>query len=372
MSCIIGSCLSFVKEPRLKHLAALLFISAMLCSSAVIATEPVFTVTDPAIPEVLSPNRLPYSFFTFEPDEFWAEPADSWWISFSNWVIRQERIHGTTVQNFGAWADRTLSGSAQSLPNNESYLRLGFAAESEYSDPAQFKPELRFRLDVPTTQKKLRLVIESESDELIPLSERERDRQLTQPNRTETDTTGALRFLSQVGDAINLSTDVGGRLKLPPEMFVRTTASKGWQLDDVWALNVQQRLYYYHTRGWGARSWFGTDRSLGNGWHFYTSSELEWLHQDRKFELAQIFSTRKRLSHRSVITPRLAALGESQPSWRSSSYFADVTWRYRLYENWLYAELIPALEFPRDKNFKDQASVVFRIEMYFSGMIDRY
>jgi hypothetical protein len=95
------------------------------------------------------------------------------------------------------------------------------------------------------------------------------------------------------------------------------------------------------------------------------------LHQDRKFEAAQIFSTRKRLSHRSVLTPRLGALGESQPSWRTTSYFADLTWRYRLYEDWLFAELIPALEFPREEGFKDQASVVFRIEMYFSGTIDR-
>src|SRR5690606_41288009 len=50
--------------------------------------------------------------------------SDSWWMNFSNWVIRQERRHGVTVQNIGAWADRTLSGSNLALPNNESYLRL--------------------------------------------------------------------------------------------------------------------------------------------------------------------------------------------------------------------------------------------------------
>ncbi len=112
---------------------------------------------------------------------------------------------------------------------NESYLRLGFAADSEYSDPAQFEPELRFRLDVPTAEKKLRLVVESESEELIPLAERERDRQLTEPERTDTETTGALRFLTDVGDSINLSTDIGGRLRLPPELFWRMKARKGWK-----------------------------------------------------------------------------------------------------------------------------------------------
>lgn len=371
MNCIIGSCLSFVEEPRLARLAVPLFTFALFISPHSYSAEPVFTVKDATIPQALSPDTLPYSFYTFEPEEYWAEPIDSWWMNFSNWVIRQERAHGPTIQTFGAWADRTLSGSSHSLPGNESYLRLGFAAESEYSNIAQFKPEVRFRLEVPTTEEKLRLVIESESDELIPLGERERDRRLTEPDRTDTETTGALRYLAEVGDAINLSTDIGGRLRLPPEVFWRTTARKDWQLDDAWALRAQQRLYYFHTRGWGARSWVGANRALGNGWHFYTSSELEWLHSGRKFEMAQIFSTQKRLNNRSTVSPRLAALGESQPSWRTTSYFVDLTWRYRLYEDWLFAELIPALEFPREESFKDQASVIFRIEMYFSGTIDR-
>ncbi|WP_241264677.1 hypothetical protein [Marinobacter daepoensis] len=343
----------------------------MLTWGSAQATEPVLQVRDIAIPEVLAPERLPIGFYTFEPDEFWAEPRDSWWMRFTDWVIRQEREHGQTVQSFGAWADRTLSGSSRALPNNESYLRLGFAAESEYANLAQFEPELRFRLDVPTAEEKLRLVVESESEELIPLAERERDRQLTEPDRTETETTGALRFLTQVGDAINLSTDIGGRLRLPPEMFWRMTARKGWSVGGDWAVNLQQRLYYYHTEGWGARTRLGSNRALENGWHYYNSSELEWVHHDRKFVAAHIHSLRKRLNTRSVITPRIGVLGESQPSWRTTGFFADITWRYRMYEDWLFAELVPALDFPREDGFGDKASVIFRIEMYFSGTIDR-
>src|SRR5690554_4236174 len=38
----------------------------------------------------LSPDALPADFYTFTPDEFWREPRDSYWMSFSNWVIGQE------------------------------------------------------------------------------------------------------------------------------------------------------------------------------------------------------------------------------------------------------------------------------------------
>lgn len=183
-----------------------------------------------SIPEMLSPDTLPSRFFTFSPEEYWREPRDSYWLSFSNWVLRQERVQGARVQSLGAWADRTLSGSSQALPDNESYLRLGFATESEYSKLARFEPEMRFRLDIPTTRRKLRLVIESESEELIPLEERQRDRQLTEPERTDAEATGALRYLTRIGDAINLSSDLGGRLRLPPDAFWRATASNRWPM----------------------------------------------------------------------------------------------------------------------------------------------
>ncbi|MGK0525324.1 MAG: hypothetical protein ACI92N_002976 [Pseudomonadales bacterium] len=345
--------------------ALLLFIS-----TSSYGIEPVFKVQDHSITDTLAPAKLPLSFYTFDPDEYWAEPRDSYWMGFSNFILRQERLQGPKVQSLGNWADRTLSGESHSLPNNESYLRLGFATESEYGAPAQFEPEIKFRLDIPTTKRKLRLVIESESDELIPLEERQRDRQLTEPDRTTGTATGALRYLSQIGDAINLSNDIGARLHFPPDAFWRATAEKYWKADEDWGFRAQQRFYYYHQDGWGARTWFSADRDVGNGWRFWTSSELEWVHNDSEFVASQIFSTYKRLNNRSTLNPRVGVLGESKPGWRTTSAFVDLTWRYRLHSDWLFAELIPALTFPREKSFKDQGSVLFRVEMFFSGSIN--
>jgi len=368
-----GSSWTLVDQLRLRYGSAFARTVAalfLLTSANSYGIEPVFEVQEHSIPDTLTPEKLPLSFYTFEPEEYWAEPKDSYWMGFSNFILRQERIQSPKVQSLGNWADRTLSGERHNLPNNESYLRLGFTTESEYGDPAQFDPEVRFRLDIPTTRRKLRLVIESESDELIPLEERQRNRQLTEPDRTTGTATGALRYLSQIGDAINLSNDIGARLHFPPDAFWRATAEKYWKANDDWGLRAQQRFYYYHQDGWGARTWLSASRDVGNGWRFWTSSELEWVHSDSEFVASQIFSTYKRLNNRSTLNPRVGVLGESKPSWRTTSAFADVTWRYRLHSDWLFAELIPALTFPRERDFKDQGSVLFRVEMFFSGSIN--
>lgn len=320
------------------------------------------------VTESLAPEYLPPDFFTFEPDDFWREPRDSYWIHFSNWVIRQEHSQSQRVQALGAWADRTLSGNPRALPANESYLRLGLAAEAKTGQLVDIEPEARFRLDLPTAEEQLRVIVESESDELIPLEERRRSRQLTEDQRSANNATGALRYLSTISDTINFSNDIGARLRFPPDVFWRASVRGDWRLDD-WRVRARQRVYYFHQSGWGASTWFGLGRNIGNDWTFMASSEAVWKHDDRSFELAQILDFHKRLNNRSELNPRFGILGESRPGWRDTSYFADVTWRYRLYQDWLYGEVIPSVKYERDNDFQEHTSVVLRLEMFFSGSI---
>lgn len=321
----------------------------------------------PDIRDLLSVEALPADFFTFEPEEAWLEPEDSYWMDFSNWVLVQQEVQSERIQYLGVWADRTLSGSPNVTDNNASYLRIGFAAESETGQMASFKPEGRFRLDVPTAQERLRVIVESESEELIPLGERRRDRQLTDDQRSDTGATGALRILSDLSGAVNLSNDVGVRLRFPTDMFWRATARGRWELENDWRLLLNQRFYYFHRDGWGESTWLGLSRALPRDWHFLSASEMAWVHKDREFELSHTFDFFRRLNNRTELNPRLGVLGESKPNWRTTSYFADLTLRHRLHSYWLYGEIIPGLEFPREDSFKERFSLLLRIELFLSG-----
>ena len=227
MHYMIASLKSFTK----RWLATAFLFLPILVSAA----EPDPEILEPPATERLTPETLPLSFFTFEPDAFWAEPEDSIWLGFSNWVIRQEREYGESVESLGAWADRTLSGSSRALPNNRSYLRLGLAAKPETGNLADFEQEVRFKLEVPTAEEKLKLVLDSETDDLVPLAERDRDRQLVESERTDSTATGALRFITDIGEAVNFSTDIGGRLRFPPEAFWRAKIGKGWKPGQDWS-----------------------------------------------------------------------------------------------------------------------------------------
>ena len=53
--------------------------------------------------------------------------------------------------------------------------------------------------------------------------------------------------------------------------------------------------------------------------------------------------------------------------------FVKANWHSEIVDQALtgFTEIIPAIEFPRSASFKDRASLILRIELFFSGSIDR-
>lgn len=317
--------------------------------------------------EPLRLERLPLDFFDFPEEELRLKPREGIWLDSTNWVARQRDIQSERVQSLGDWMDRVLSGEAIRTPDNDSYLRLGFATRWEKNSWLDFEPEARFRLDLPTVKDKFRLVVENAPDEFVPLREQNQDRRLTADERSDTETTGALRYLAMLSERWSLSNDVGIRFHWPLNPFWRTRLYANWDLPGPWSMDVEQRFFYFHTDGWGERTEFLFSRWFSDAYYLTLRSDLQWIDQETRFEWTQIGYLDHFINNRSQITYRLGAIGENRPDWRTTSVFVDAAWRYRLYEDWLFAEVIPALEFPREDNFKENPSLTFRIEMFFAG-----
>jgi|GEM_PF-277152 len=322
--------------------------------------DPELNYADP-----LTIENVPPEFFRWDGPRY-LEPTDRIWHGATEWAIRQQELQSRRVSALSRGIDRTLSGETYTVRDNDSYLRLGFSNRYDKAGEMGLEPEARFRLELPTVEEKFRLVIESDPDDLSSLSDQQRQETLREDERGDTFTTGALRFLYPIADRWDFSTDIGARLRFPPEVFWRSRVRSDWALGDTWNLRVDQRFYYFNTDGWGERTWLGFSRPVGN-WHFLASSEAQWVHKDRMFEVAQVLRLERTYSNRHYYRYRLGILGESEPNWQTTDYFADLLYRNRLYDDWLYGEIIPALTFPRDDSFKPNPSITFRIEMFFSG-----
>ena len=320
-----------------------------------------------AIRNELSIDRLPPDFYDFKPDERYSPARISVWQDTTDWLIDEHDTQSERIRSFGNWLDERLSGETAVAANNESYLRLGLASHWEKNQTSLIKPEARFRLDLPTVRRKFRLVIENNPVETVPLAQQEKDRQLTQPQRTDSGAFGAFRYLVSLANHWDMSTDIGIRLRIPPEPFWRARARRGWALSPEWDLHLEEKLYAFTGKGWGASSWAGFSREYANGWHVLSATELRWVDREGRYEWSHTFQGEKRLNVRATLVPRVGILGWSQPSWQATNYFTDMSYRYRLYKTWLYGEIIPALDFQRDNHFHTNPSITMRIEVFFTG-----
>ena len=324
----------------------------------------------PAAPfSELSVRNLPPDFFDFKAGDAQKKPASSIWLKTSDWVIDQRDFESRRIQNFGAWLDATLSGETLHEQNNQSFIRIGFASRISRLDSAYLKPEGRFRLDLPTTRERLRLVIENNPVESQSLQQRQRDRLLTSNDRPDTGTFGALRLITRLARRWSLSTDVGIKLGLPPKPFWRARASTDWDVNAQWSARTEEKLYYFYIDGWGASSQLNLARDLPGDWHLVSSSQIRWIEKQDRFEWGQTFSDATRLNVRATLTGRVGIVGTSGPNWRTDDIFTDLTYRYRLYSDWLYGEVIPAYEFTRLSGgpLQNNPSITLRIEMFFAG-----
>ena len=346
-----------------------LFFSSLL---AVSVASPLIAEEPEEQPNVEEPRKfqldnLPPDFFVWDDEPRYLEPRDSTMDAFNNWVIERRRHHSRQIEALGLGLDRTLSGETYIDQRNDTYLRIG--AYNQYTEDGRmgFEPEVRFRLDLPTVKEKFRLIVESDSNDLAPLSEQEQRGTLTPEEQGDTGfTSGALRWLNPISEKWDASADFGARLRFPPEIFARARTWSDWNLSD-WRLRVDQRIFWYLQEGWISRSWLGFHRDLGLHWDFRAVSEARWIHRKRGFELAQVFRFQRYYGNRHFVRYRIGALGETFDSWRKTEYFSDILYRKRLHDTWLYGEIIPSIRFRREGDFKPEASLTFRIELFFSS-----
>jgi hypothetical protein len=106
--------------PQATALLGLAF--AALLTDQARAVEPVFEVQQRPIPATLAPDRLPLTFYNFSPDEYWAEPKDSYWIRFSNWILIQERTQGPNP-DFSSEGSARKEVAAESVIISSSYTK---------------------------------------------------------------------------------------------------------------------------------------------------------------------------------------------------------------------------------------------------------
>lgn len=261
----------------------------------------------------------------------------------------------------GFFADQRLD-----LESNES--RLKFTLDSTLSEGGEwtFLSHLKARVSLPYAEKKLKITFESapEAGITVPEEEAGESEPLQAVGRGEQ----AATLEATISESENwlFHFNLGLKLHTPVDPFTRLRARRDFPFRYV-RLRLAETLFLFKSTGLGETTQFDADFPLGPRELFRASSFASFFKDDDRFVFGQDLSLFIQLTDNRALAYRFGVRGDNETNTRVTEYLAEVRFRRRLHKQWLYLELIPALRFPEEQDFRLTPSFTLRLETVFGN-----
>lgn len=282
---------------------------------------------------------------------FWLENSRDSWSENMDWLVRG--------------IDRFFAGEEALEQGNKSYIRVQMGSTWTHNGKYIDGSDVKFRLHLPATSRRLSLVIRNEDETKESLEEKSRP-SLTKDTRvSESTLTAALEIARTEAKYWKTRFQIGVIPKGRADVFVKASAKRRWELDNYWTMPYKFEIVNYLSDGLEIETELAFERPLKHELYFSARTEVEWAEEDSLIEAAQIFGIKQHLDDRRGVNYQVGFLGEDLPQASLSSAFISVHYRQLLYKDWLYWNVIPELNFPRSDDYKAVASISLRLEVFF-------
>ena len=283
--------------------------------------------------------------------------------------------------NVGNWVDNTsrnidafFGGGESATVNNESYLRLGQEIDWMEGDGTSGDISVRYRIDLPTTEERLRLVIESDPEESQGTLADQGSGRLYNDQRDRSTSTFGLDWLESRDKRENWSNRIGAgiRLRMPLDPYVRFTSERLWDIGDgPWQLESFNRVSWFNNDVYSARTTWDMGRPLSENRHLRFITTVQWREEEDTLEYSEVAELNQRLNDRSAMRYSAIAIGESASNPRMTNYYLQTRYRRDLHKGILFGDVIPELHFQREDSYDPRWAMTVRLEMYFQRAIQR-
>jgi hypothetical protein len=266
--------------------------------------------------------------------------------------------------SFVAGIDRFFGDDRNFQETNQSVIQLDLTKVSGYGGRPNPVFSGRAKLDMPSAEKRLHLLFESDPEKNIT-GETPQGQPVVQ-NKVETPEKLAVGagYVKTKEKLWYFSTDAGIQIHTPVEPFVRARGSYSFPLEQ-WRMKLAETLFWFSTIGTGATTQLDIEHLLSKPVLFRAASIATWLRDKQNFDLNQSFSIYHTLNDRSALLYQASAIGVSNPQVQVTEYVLSMLFRYRLRQKWIYLEVSPQLHFPKADNFKSNPAISFRLEILF-------
>lgn len=224
--------------------------------------------------------------------------------------------------------------------------------------------DFRVKIDLPRTEQRFKLLLESAADELDPRSDDPATARRIDDESRDANLFAGLRGVLVDSVGLKLSTDAGIKVRTPPEAFGRARLRRSWSLGP-WQLRFKEGLFWFDTEGFGQTTELDLDRRLGDRLALRASTRYQWLDETDGWELGHGVALYQILDSRNSLAYEVGFQAGNRPVLRAQQYRIGVRFRRRVHEDWLFLSLVPDIVWARDNGFGPEAGLALRLEVLF-------
>ena len=289
-------------------------------------------------------------------------------ITFKNRLAYTRDSLGRGYISMSEKLDRFFAGrSYDGLGENES--RFGIEMANTWFETGHQRPDIRLRtsIDLPNTEHRYKVFLESDPREGNSLENRTRAvSQGDQLNRSSS--VLGLQFSKPRRDPSKWRTDLslGARFRKGIKPLVRGRLRKYIDLGENWRSYFRQDVWHLEGVGWGETSRWELSRPLGDRFHFRWMAELEYRDEADPLAYANTYRLYQNVSEDLEVVYTYGFLGEGSESDMRDDRFANVSFRYRLYQNWIFIDFTPEYFFRDVDDHEGELSYTINLRVWFT------
>lgn len=272
------------------------------------------------------------------------------------WVFEYVESLNDGVDSFfmGDFLDDELIDDESSGSNG----RLFLLTRRVQGEGVDYQTGVRLKLVLPRTRDRLKLLVETDENE-----DDAKESDLIGTTNNVTYST-AIRVEIRKGRRWKTSWDNGVRWEGEPVYFSRLRARRTDYFGE-WRSRFLQSLYWRTDDGWGAKLNTQLLRPIDFRRHFSTGLDADYLLDNDYADLIADMAIFDELSHRSAMLYRFAAEGDTNKLTKVNNYVFTVSFRRKIYKNFVFAEITPEIAWPRALDYEATPALNFRLEMIF-------
>jgi len=263
------------------------------------------------------------------------------------------------VEFMARGVDRFFADERAFEEANETSVQVRLELISE-DDSVSFDSSVRAKVQLPGSERRLRLILESDPRELDPDAPQDDPGDaIDEPS----DYIIGVEGERLVGDW-QIRPSVGVKVDWPPDPYARLRAIRYFPVGE-WVGRVSGTASWFSSDGVDLDGRLDFDRKLDENKLFRSATALGWEADDSQADASQVFSVFQQTAKRTRLAYDVGLKADNDPDWEATQYFGQIRYRRLFYKTWAFVELIPRVSWKEEDDFDEELSFLVRLELNF-------